>query len=60
MATAHVTGIVALIRERRPHLSAAELIELLHQTQSQTRGVTIASQGVNACRAIAYLVHSDC
>ena len=45
MAAAYVTGVAALVRERRPGITSAELIELLTAT-----GI---GRTVNACRAVA-------
>ena len=58
LATAHVSGLIALLLERRPGLRAAELQELLRDTSVPVARLE-ASPGppmVNACAALARLV----
>lgn len=49
-AAAQVTGIVALIRQRKPHLSAEVVYELLKGASDQDTGYA------NACRALERIV----
>ncbi len=49
-AAAQVTGIVALIRQRKPHLSAEVVHELLKAASDRKTGYT------NACRALERIV----
>ena len=49
-ATAQVSGVVALIRQRKPHISASVVSELLEVAVNQTDGFT------NACQALARIV----
>jgi len=54
-ATAHVSGVVALIRQRKPHISAGVVRELLQQTSDSNSGYA------NACSALARVViGEDC
>lgn len=52
-STAYVSGVVALIRQRKPHVSAAVVQELLQLTSSDASGFT------NACNALARVVNGD-
>lgn len=55
LAAGHVSGIAALLRQRKPHLPASVIAELLKKT------VDPASGDVNACRALAAIVTGlDC
>ena len=36
LAAAHVTGVVALLREQNPHLSAGEALQVLKSTAQAT------------------------
>jgi len=49
MAVAHVTGIAALIRQRRPHVSSAEMMTILKTNQK-----------LDACEMVAKLIHAEC
>ena len=51
-SAAHVSGVTALIRQRKPHLPAKIVKELIAAT-SQPK------QGANACRAVARVVESE-
>jgi subtilisin family serine protease len=51
-SAAHVSGVTALIRQRKPHLPAKIVKELIDATSQP-------EQGANACRAIARVVESD-
>lgn len=55
LAAGHVSGIAALIRQRKPHLPANVVTELLRRTVDPDSGT------VNACRALAAIVTGlDC
>lgn len=50
LSTAHISGLAALIRQRKPHLSAENVHDLIATT-------TVAqSNSANACRVLALLV----
>lgn len=58
LATAHVTGTVALLLARDPRLSPAALYQLLRETTAQMAG---GSDSIDACAAIAVIVgHGEC
>lgn len=52
-STAYVSGVVALIRQRKPHISADVVRELLQLTSDKTTGYA------NACNALARIVNGD-
>ena len=52
-SAAYVSGIVALVRQRKPHASASLVQELLRLTADETSGLT------NACHALARIVSGD-
>lgn len=52
-STAYVSGVVALIRQRKPHISAALVQELLQLTSDKVSGYA------NACDAMARIVNGD-
>lgn len=52
-ATAYVSGVVALIRQRKPHVSAGVIGELLQLTSDKSTGYA------NACDALARIVGGD-
>ncbi len=52
ISAAHVSGLIALIRERRPHFTYADILPLLQSTSSITRGAADIHP-VNACRAVS-------
>jgi subtilisin family serine protease len=54
-ATAHVTGAIALLLSRVPHLSAQRLRAVLAQTQHRTD----AADGINVCAALTALRPQD-
>lgn len=55
LSTAHVSGLAALIRQRKPHLSASLVKELIVTTAEPD------SHMANACRALARLIEGgDC
>ncbi len=52
ISTAHVSGVLALLRERKPHLSPQQAQEALHNSTS--------SQGyINACYAVSQLIRAS-
>jgi hypothetical protein len=58
LATAHVTGTVALLLARDPKLSPAALYQLLRETTAQVAG---GGDSIDACAAIAAVVgHGEC
>lgn len=52
ISTAHITGIIALIRQREPHLSYQDIQQLLINHQS-------GSNPVNACELFASLIGAN-
>jgi subtilisin family serine protease len=56
IATAQVTGIVALMLERHPDLSASMAFRLLQQTSAPADFIAVGALQVNACAALAGLV----
>lgn len=52
-ATAYVSGVVALVRQRKPHVSAAVVRELLQRTSDAASGYT------NACEALSRIVGGE-
>jgi len=52
-ATAYVSGVVALVRQRKPHISASVVGELLQLTSDKATGFA------NACDALARIVSGD-
>ncbi len=59
MSTAQVSGVVALLRERKPHMTPNDMRGLLMATSQKMRDISLPSGPVNACRALAQLVGSD-
>ena len=55
LAAAHVSGVAALLLERRPDLSVASLRELLERSGDEASGVA----GLSACSALAGLLETD-
>ena len=53
LSAAHVSGLIALLREREPEISAAEVLSILRSSSPGPRG---AGSGVDACRAVGELV----
>ena len=51
MAAAHVSGIVALLRERHRRLDASRIVDLLIETRHRD-GVT---SSIDVCRALSVL-----
>jgi len=51
LAAAHVSGVVALLLEKRPEMNATEITSLLRETATGATG----PQSVNACHALAKL-----
>lgn len=56
LSTAHVSGLIALLKERRSHISPMEVLMLLKDTSSRVRSVEVGRGMVNACMALAKLV----
>jgi hypothetical protein len=56
IATAQVTGVVALLLERNQHLSAALAYKLLRDSSTHTDTVAESGVHVNACAALVALV----
>lgn len=54
-AAANVSGVIALLLEEDPRISAVEIVRLLAETTIED-GV---AQSINACRAVARLAHAD-
>jgi Subtilase family len=57
IATAQVSGVVALMLAKNPALSANRAYELLHDTSSTFSAESGAEKHVNACAAMATLEH---
>jgi len=55
IATAQVSGVVALILARNPGLSAAAAYRLLHDTSSLSKTADGSVKGVDACAAVVTL-----
>ncbi|MDP9065557.1 MAG: S8 family serine peptidase [Pseudomonadota bacterium] len=55
LATAHVTGTVALLLERDPKLSSAAVYRLLRETTDHRQGDAGDADSVNACAAVTSL-----
>ncbi|MEM7280613.1 MAG: S8 family serine peptidase [Pseudomonadota bacterium] len=53
-SAAHVSGVAALIRQRKPHLSSSVIEQLLAGTANASSGYA------NACSALARVIGSDC
>ncbi|MDP9010093.1 MAG: S8 family serine peptidase [Pseudomonadota bacterium] len=56
IATAQVSGVVALILAKSPGLSAAAAYRLLHDTSSASTSADGSVKGVDACAAVVTLV----
>lgn len=56
LAAAHVSGLVALLKERQPDLSSASVMSLLQDTSHGDIAEVGEMPTVNACRAVAHLV----
>jgi subtilisin family serine protease len=56
IATAQVSGVVALMLARNPGLSAASAYRLLHDTSSPLKAADGSTQGIDACAAVVTLV----
>jgi subtilisin family serine protease len=59
LAAAHISGVVALIRELRPDLSPKDIATLLTATTTAT-GIPHEGKMVNACKALAFLLAKAC
>lgn len=58
LATAQVTGVVALLLARNRRLSAGDLFEILHASSSERQTPNGMLTSVNACAALSSLVPS--
>lgn len=58
LATAQVTGVVALLLERNPRLSAEDLLDILHASSSEQRTSNGLLLSINACTAVSSLVRN--
>jgi len=56
LATANVSGIVALMRARQPQMTAADAKTLLAQSTQGIAGATRAVESINACAALSALL----
>jgi subtilisin family serine protease len=56
IATAQVSGVVALMLAKNPALSAASAFRLLHDTSSSVQTTEGGVQGIDACAAVVTLV----
>jgi len=56
LATANVSGIVALMRARQPQMTAARALALLAQSTQDVAGGAPAVESINACSALAGLL----
>src|SRR6202042_1144459 len=56
IATAQVSGVIALMLAKNPELSAASAYSLLRDTSSSARSADGGVQGVDACAAVVTLV----
>ena len=59
-STAHVSGLIALIKERKPHLASHKILALLQQNSLQYRRTSGSGVSVNACSTLAQLVGASC
>jgi Subtilase family len=57
IATAQVSGVVALMLAKNPALSAASAYRLLHETSSSLPTADGGVMGIDACAAVVTLVH---
>lgn len=55
LAAAHISGVVALVREAAPEIGANQIASLLRDTSVAAAG----QESVNACRALAKLTHTS-
>lgn len=62
MSAAHVAGVVALIRERAPKMSASEIGLLLRSTAQPRIGLSpeMGTGIIDACSALAHLAGTTC
>jgi subtilisin family serine protease len=64
LAAAHVSGVVALLLERRPGLRPQEVLRILGDSASavpgEVAGESTAGLGVDACRALASVLGETC
>jgi hypothetical protein len=57
IATAQVSGVVALMLAKEPGLSAAAIYRVLHDTSTGSSPSVAAVKGVDACAAVVTLLH---
>lgn len=55
LAAAHVSGVIALLRERDQDIGAGEIVQLLAETATSEGSM----HSINACRAVARLASED-
>ena len=61
IATAQVTGVVALLLARNKDMTASAVLQLLTDTSSHGHGTDVASVRVDACAAVTAMVrHGEC
>jgi len=62
LSAAHVAGVVALIRERAPKMSASEIGLLLRSTAQPRIGLSpeMGTGFIDACSAVAHLAGATC
>jgi subtilisin family serine protease len=56
LAAANVSGIVALMRARRPQMTAADAKALLGRSTQEVAGATHIVESINACAALSALL----
>ncbi len=59
-STAQISGIIALIKERKPHLSNDEIYTALKNSEPLFRKAQKQNTSVNACTALAKIIGSVC
>lgn len=59
-STAQISGMIALIKERKPHLSNDEIFEVLKSSEPIYRGIQKHNTSVNACSTLAAIIGSVC
>jgi subtilisin family serine protease len=53
LSAAHVSGLIALLKERKPHISAEEIASILRSSSPRLRST---ASSVDACRSVASLI----
>jgi len=59
-STAQVSGMIALIKERKPHLSNKEIFKILKDSEPAYRSIKTENGSVNACSTLAAVIGSVC